>query len=429
MSKDNPSLTDTSWTTIVSQSLRTKVPPLRRRVDITGNRESYQVDIMFEDPEISEYLRHQRALSIVKTAIQPGAVIFSLPRKEFTHQSVAYRMIIDQIGPVVGNYFNPLSLRGKRSLNDLVFYTKFRDDQATQVALSKGLLVNDIQYKAIPYKDKTSSNDHVRVNLTLDIVDEEEVLLSKLKSSMANYGKVLQIKRLLNHGFFEGEISVLIDRSLSSTAQYQELQRMLYLESWDVFAPASFKGAQPICYYCRAAGHVKKDCPELKKINCFKCGGNGHTQRRCRISLPIESAHSPEPATFEEDLEAYSQLRSESPEGVSSPTTIPDAPTDLPTDSQIVRELLDNSDDDSDLEVIVAESDKPSSTQSPTKDNAGPNGSLNSKFAPVDVRTSMDIDSIPARRTGLRTRSASDVHMKDSTPSTSQITSTRKGHE
>ncbi|KAI9309769.1 hypothetical protein BX666DRAFT_1814903, partial [Dichotomocladium elegans] len=65
-------------------------------------KELYTVETIFEDPEVAEYLRSQRIQSIVQTALMPGAVIFSLPSRLFEHQSEAFKLVIDQIGPVVG---------------------------------------------------------------------------------------------------------------------------------------------------------------------------------------------------------------------------------------------------------------------------------------------------------------------------------------
>ena len=39
-----------------------------------------------------------------------------------------------------------------------------------------------------------------------------------------------------------------------------------------------------VCFYCKKSGHIKKDCPELKKIRCFNCGLFGHLSRVCRQS-------------------------------------------------------------------------------------------------------------------------------------------------
>lgn len=91
---------------------------------------------------------------------------------------------------------------------------------------------------------------------------------------------------------------MLLDRR-DDNEKYQDLQRMLYLEAWDLFAPASYKGAQPVCYYCRQAGHVKRDCPSLQALTCFSCGGKGHTKSRCR---------NPDRSSFEEDVAQYMLL-------------------------------------------------------------------------------------------------------------------------
>jgi hypothetical protein len=87
----------------------------------------------------------------------------------------------------------------------------------------------------------------------------------------------------LHEGYFEGELSVLLDASSSSLDEQgillpiQALQRNLYLEVWDTFAQAWYKGAELVCYYCRKAGHIRAKCRLLQKQVCYGCGKNGHT--------------------------------------------------------------------------------------------------------------------------------------------------------
>ena len=43
--------------------------------------------------------------------------------------------------------------------------------------------------------------------------------------------------------------------------------------------------AAPVCYYCRQAGHIRKNCPELAKRVCFECGIAGHTRKYCKAKV------------------------------------------------------------------------------------------------------------------------------------------------
>ncbi|KAG2191895.1 hypothetical protein INT47_005342, partial [Mucor saturninus] len=38
----------------------------------------------------------------------------------------------------------------------------------------------------------------------------------------------------------------------------------------------------PVCHWCKMAGHLRKDCPELAKRVCFSCNGHGHTAKFCK---------------------------------------------------------------------------------------------------------------------------------------------------
>lgn len=112
-----------------------------------------------------------------------------------------------------------------------------------------------------------------------------------LLDSLRYYGKVYQIRRIMENGYFEGQLTITIDPSegyvdtQGKLREAQPLQRMLYLETWDTFAPATFKGAAPVCFYCRQAGHIRKACPELTKRVCFECGETGHTRKFCKATV------------------------------------------------------------------------------------------------------------------------------------------------
>lgn len=78
---------------------------------------------------------------------------------------------------------------------------------------------------------------------------------------------------------------------------------------------------------------------------------------------------------------------------------------------------------------MMDESADVSTTKHATNPAAGHLGSLDSKFAPIDDRTSMDVDSSRSRRAVAKKGSATDTIMKDVAPSSSTITLSRKGNE
>jgi hypothetical protein len=448
MSNTKPG-TGTSWTTVVARGLKTKVPAPLRKIGKDGQSDVFSTRILFEDPEIAAYNRSLQVTSIIHSALSPKAVVFDIPSSLFKHRTDAYKLIVDQLGPVVGG-FNPISLRGTRPSGNLIIATEFRDTSTTAKAISTGVTVDNMQFKAIPYKENATSSDSlIRVNLTLHRLEEDDILLPNLLSSLSNYGKVCQIKKLLCRNFFEGELSVLLDRAEPEidNPRYQKLTRVLYLDAWDVFAPASFKGADPICYYCRKTGHVKKDCPALKDLTCFGCGKSGHIKRRCRsssINIEKEDVPSTATTTFEEDLDSYQSLQAETSisqqsqandpvevEGEVLMTDTPeDARFDVISEDEILEVLKEN-------EVLKEDQTEENMDLSSEEEYASTlEGSKASKYAPVDIRTTMDIDT-PRRTT--RTRKASSkkldndnslVEKFSSSPvSTQTQSSSRKGHE
>ncbi|CEP14346.1 hypothetical protein [Parasitella parasitica] len=88
----------------------------------------------------------------------------------------------------------------------------------------------------------------------------------------------------------------------------QPLNRMLYLPVWDVYVPASYKGAPPACHFCRQVGHKRAVCPSLAKRQCFKCHKLGHTARFCRV----------EEKSFEEAVNGYEAAQARATSGSST---------------------------------------------------------------------------------------------------------------
>ncbi|KAI8646660.1 hypothetical protein BD408DRAFT_479867 [Parasitella parasitica] len=114
----------------------------------------------------------------------------------------------------------------------------------------------------------------------------DPLLLDDLIASLSYYGRVLQLKQYTRGGFFEGNFSALIDNSIGTLVEGEHrpanpLDRMLYLCELDCFVAATFKGAPPVCHFCRHSGHIRAKCPELAKRRCFGCHKPGHMIRFC----------------------------------------------------------------------------------------------------------------------------------------------------
>lgn len=411
---DQPTPKETDWSTVVSRSEKARVPRPIRKYEKPGHSISQQVDIVFEDPEITAYLRTQRALSIVQTALQPGSVIFSLPYSAFNKHTDAYQMVVSQLGPVVGNSFVPISVRGfsARGASDLVFSTVFCDPANTSKAINTGMVINGVNYKATPYKDKTIANDYLRVYLTLNRHEDQlQDMVEKLKSSMSLYGKVLQIKRLLRDNFFEGEVSVVLNRKSEDGVDFKPLQRMLFLEEWDVLVPARYTGADKVCYFCRKSGHIRQDCPVLKEISCRRCHQKGHTQRRCTTDLEERMYDSPvEDVSFEDAYNSYVE-KSKQTEGNLHENTV-GTQSDTGSDTPVKEKMGNTIENSTPLHTPAKQSSveyipaKASSTQ-------------RSKYAPYQKKPRLatakakGMNSISTRST--TSNIASEEHLSDST--------------
>jgi hypothetical protein len=150
----------------------------------------------------------------------------------------------------------------------------FEQNESTIKAINEGLTHNGIVYKGSASIDNAQGS-MTRVQLDVLRIAKVESLKDDLPRSLGHYGQVYQIKQYKYRNYFEGQITILIDTSKRSlvedtadvTVKPQPLTRMMYLDAWDIYVPASFKGAPPVCFYCRQSGHISAKCPELHVEN------------------------------------------------------------------------------------------------------------------------------------------------------------------
>lgn len=389
------------WSQVVAKGAGLKVITPSRPSPIS----SMSTDLFYEHPDFTKQLLSRKAAAIVRQALTPDSVLFSFPMTLFTRRSQAYKIIESQIGPVEG--FRPLSAYDVRTRRDLLIEAKFVDPSHATLAIENGIIVDDVVYNAAP-SVAGAENPLIRVQLNLLHISKDSSLLKGLLSSLRYYGQVYQIRRVLCDGYFEGQLTITIDPSVGykdmkgEIHKAQPLQRMLYLETWDIFAPATFKGAAPVCYYCRQAGHIRNKCPELAKRICFECGEAGHTRKFCKTVVTETQA-----------IERYTSAQEKKKDQECSETMGSDK--QLSREEEIVRsptpqEQHDRSDKDEDEDELSMDTqhaqgdeDMPMEEDRVVNEKATPQHSESydpdfninsSKWAPYDRATRMKIDEV-----------------------------------
>jgi hypothetical protein len=350
-----------SWTTVVSRgaSKRVITPRFQNKQKIGNDGDIKLVSkVIYEDEDLKDQLVARKATALVQQALTPGSVLFSFPGSLFKHRTDAYDEIIKQCGETVGDGgLRCISEYGQRTSGDLMVEALFASAEGTHKSLFSGVEIGDVTYKASLSHDKLVGDSIVHVQLNILRMCDEATFVSELTRSLRYYGRVIQMKKFTCRGYFEGQISVILDTSVGylnsdgDMVPCEDLTRMLYLREWDVYAPASFKGAAPVCHFCRQSGHVRKNCPDLAKRKCFNCRGFGHTARFCKVRNEQTDA---------ELIEDYLEL--------SSGT------------GDEVQDKANGEKDDAEMSLAREEKDF----------NANPTGTAASKFASSDVAITMD---------------------------------------
>ncbi|KAG2172121.1 hypothetical protein INT44_004743 [Umbelopsis vinacea] len=204
--------------------------------------------IVYEVDGFTNTQRSQRATSISKRALNPDAVLFEVP-KGMLNPDLVVEEIVKEIGEIAG--FTNLGLyRKDAKVNTLELL--FVSPESTKKAIHEGSCPSKVL--------------QLRWN----------------KIAKDPFGKVMQVRKYTNEfGRFFGEASVLLERNQDSN-ESAELPRRIFMEDEDCFIPAFFQGAPQVCFHSRRAGHIRKDCQELARIQCYNCKGYGHMSRYCQ---------------------------------------------------------------------------------------------------------------------------------------------------
>ncbi|KAI7878989.1 uncharacterized protein EV154DRAFT_429205, partial [Mucor mucedo] len=197
-----------SWATITSRSNSKKVV---RPLSVPNNVDSQfklQSKVIYQSEDLDCFIRMQKAIEIVRQALTPDSALFSIPASLIQHRTEAYKLIETQCGPVHG--FRTISNYGSSLDGDHLIEVKLVDDSSFDKAIFTGVTIKNTVIKG------THSNDsemyklaHVKISLLY--VPDKEDFLEKLMRSHLVYGEVLQVKEYTCGGYFEGELSVILN--------------------------------------------------------------------------------------------------------------------------------------------------------------------------------------------------------------------------
>lgn len=279
--------TELTWAERASRgsTMRCYQPIKRRSAEAAASSYPLVGSILFEDDDLKSQILASKAMAIVQQALTSGSVLFSFRKGIFGDRVDAYKAIQAQVSPLVE--FRPLSIYDDKNDGSLLIEAKFEEVNDANKAMTTGVTVNGVVYKAAYAKECREFGDLKHVQFTLMRIVKEPTFLLDLIKSLSYYGRVLQVKQFTRGGFFEGKFSVMLDTSEGyqvedgEMKEAQPLDRMLYLSEFDCFVAATYKGAPPVCHFCRHTGHIRAKCPELLKRRCYGCGKHGHMLRFC----------------------------------------------------------------------------------------------------------------------------------------------------
>ncbi|KAI8086807.1 uncharacterized protein BX664DRAFT_374825 [Halteromyces radiatus] len=109
---------DESWAQKVAKGLQAKVPAPMNCKDLMGDQIHYTAVTLYEDEQLKDQIRIHRAEQIIQQTLEEEAVLFELPKREFSTLTEAYTLIQDQIGIIDG--VTPLNRFGSNTRGNLL---------------------------------------------------------------------------------------------------------------------------------------------------------------------------------------------------------------------------------------------------------------------------------------------------------------------
>ncbi|ORX42422.1 hypothetical protein DM01DRAFT_1387343 [Hesseltinella vesiculosa] len=347
-----------SYAEIAKRTCNVTIP---RGVDMAPGKDTFfgatkpTFETLFEEPDLMARKTISDAERILEAALDPSNVLLTVPTKFFENIVEAYKVVQNNLGPVIG--ISPVQGDFQKK-EMLMLDIKFKNEADSRTAIDTGVVIEGMTFKATPANaGGMAPTELVRLHISrVPKVDDKE-LITGLKESCSNYGEVMQISKYTRGGFFEGEVSVLLDRSsaakpstgdevsIEEESRFLPLSRMMYLTQWDVTAPVRYRGAPKLCFHCRRTDHQIKDCPKWAEVICYRCKGHGHIKRFCRAKLLNKNEHKHEATT----------LATDTSDATADPSQLPKNPTlemdNITGTTEPLEESPDNTQTDSDVDM------------------------------------------------------------------------------
>ncbi|KAI8059599.1 hypothetical protein BC940DRAFT_323784 [Gongronella butleri] len=371
---------------------------------------------LYADPSLKGDLRVHNVERLYQRALNPTHALFELPTGHFNSTVEMYQLIAKEVGPIIGA--TPIT-EDNQDKDFTLLDVAFKTTESVEKAITQGVVVKGVTYLATP--SKRGDNQKVPMALTRvfirygPLVEDEELVQGMLESCQA-YGRVLEISKGLRGAFYEGELSVLLDRSFDPEVpgedkKYLPLQRSIVLTQWDIVVPVTYRGAPPICNQCRQVGHIKAECPQRR---CYGCGQLGHFKRECQFKKPMLRSPTKQTPTQEavverlnvpNDPDAQSMLdsdREDDQEKAQVQENVPmeAAPYQEGDEDQCAQRIQDSGSETGSKDILYRptqaageDEDMDAEAESRPGSPTGPSGTLYSKYAPMSTGKGMHVDN------------------------------------